>query len=81
MIINEFTRIPEEDGVCIFYFKIFSSHREQELRLELEEGELIKWNCTCEYGSTFRFSQGNQDKTCKHVSSCLDLLKYLKHAD
>ena len=83
MIITSFERIARDGSLIVFYFKIFDKGKETVQRIVLTEGEIIKrmWSCSCEFGSTFRFSKENSKKDikCKHIAKCISLLKYLDY--
>lgn len=32
-----------------------------------EEGNIVKWNCTCPFGSIWRFSEKLKDSICWHA--------------
>ena len=80
-MIREFNAIPTENGYSIYFSTVGQNSKEYSQRIEISEGELIVDNCTCPFGSVFRFSKDNQekDKKCRHLLECLELLKYLKY--
>lgn len=79
MSITEFIRIYLGNHTYSFYFRLSSEFSEYQQRIEVENKEVISWNCTCIFGSAYRFSQKNimNDTKCKHIHECLNLLIYL----
>ena len=77
-MIREMNVVPIETGFAI-YFKTVGNNREYEQRIELSEGEMVKWSCDCKWGSCWRFTKNNQeqDKKCRHIIQNLELLNYL----
>jgi len=50
-----------------------------EQRVEICDKEIISWNCDCEFGSTWRFSEKYEgvDKRCRHTIEVLELCQFL----
>ena len=73
--------LPKQEGYSI-YFKVKNQKGEiYEQRVEVSEGELLVWNCTCLWGSIGRFSKKleGKDKYCRHIKECISLLKFLNY--
>jgi len=79
-MIREMNAVPIETGFAV-YFKVIGKNGEYTQRIELSEGEMVKWSCDCPFGSSFRFSKENQeqDKKCRHIKECLSLLQFLNY--
>ena len=76
MRIIEFSAIDLDDSTS-FYFKISTGSDEYEQKIEVSDNEIVKDNCTCAFGNTWRFAKGNENKTCKHIKYCTDILRML----
>lgn len=78
-MIRELNAIPTETGFSVYFKSVGNNHKTYEQRIEVSEGELIVHNCTCPFGSAFRFSKENKekDKKCRHIEEAIELLKYL----
>ena len=78
-MIVEFLRCINEEDTSFYFKTININSKEYEQRILTNNGELITWNCTCPFGSAFRFSKKyeGQDKRCRHAEECINLLKYL----
>lgn len=72
--------IVEHETHKVAYFT-FKGNETYDQRIKIENKELTDWNCTCKFGSVWRFSKKNMESgaTCKHIIEALGLLKYLKH--
>ena len=77
-MITYFKRIPLKEGIA-FYFKFKSFNKEYEQRIELSEKELIKWQCTCKFGSFYGHSKKNKNKKCRHIKECIKLIQELNY--
>jgi hypothetical protein len=80
-MITKMEAIPIETGQSIYFETKNINGKIYEQRIEVSEREIIIWNCTCEFGSAFRFSKENleKDKKCRHISEAIELLKYLEY--
>ena len=69
-------KIKVSENRFAFYFEI-KGNKQYNQRVVVVDKELLEWNCTCKFGSTFRFSQKNMenDVKCKHITECLNYLK------
>jgi hypothetical protein len=68
------------ENKTIAYFKVTGSE-DYDIRIKIENktAKVSCSDCTCKFGSIFGHSKKNQEekKLCRHLNSCLDLLKYL----
>jgi hypothetical protein len=85
-MILKFEIIKNGNSDSCYFLTENNIKEEYEQRLKISEGELILWNCTCVFGSTFRFSDENRlnDTKCRHVKDCIRALKtmgYLKYGN
>jgi hypothetical protein len=78
-MILQFEVIETERGKSI-YFKTTGKEKPiYEQRVLLNEGEIIIDNCTCAFGSVYRFSKNlkGKDVKCKHIKEAIALLKHI----
>jgi len=76
MRVDEVELIKVKDTI-VFYCRI----GEYNQRLVTKNKQLLKWNCTCKWGSIGRFQKDYYDKKCKHIKLCIETLQkwnYLK---
>lgn len=79
MKIISFEIIEKETGVISIYINTINHGREYKQRLVIYNKKISWWGCDCEFGSLWRFSKKYMEKDikCKHIRSCVELLKYL----
>ena len=70
----------EKDNYLVAYIELENGKGIQySLRFELSEEEVVKENCTCVFGSVYKFSKEHTEKEtkCRHIKYCRRILKYL----
>ena len=79
ILLLEYHRLAKDNEVYSYFFKVFNEGKERELNIEICNNEVIKDSCSCEWGSTWRFSKKNIENNtkCKHIKFCMDILKFL----
>lgn len=78
-MIIEFLRCQNGEDIS-YYFKIINNNsKEYEQRILINNGEILSHNCTCIFGSIYRFSKENTEKDtkCRHILEDISLLKFL----
>lgn len=81
LVLLEFSVVELNQDHYSFYTTIQSKAKEYDQRIEVVDKSVVKWSCSCTFGSTFRFSKENiaSDKKCKHITFIYDLLRYLNY--
>ncbi len=70
--------VIQKPNETIVYFKV-KSKKIYEQRIVISNKEIVDWNCTCVFGSAYRFAEKFmvKDVKCKHIKLCIDELKKL----
>jgi len=68
----------KKSNETIAYFKV-KNEKIYEQRIVISHKEVVDWNCTCVFGSVYRFAEKFmvKDVKCKHIKLCIDELKRL----
>ena len=69
-----------EELSCFLKTEEEETHKKRDQRVVIDENRKVSsWNCTCTFGSVYRFSKRwlGTDKKCKHIKKCVKHLEDL----
>ena len=80
LIIKDFKVLRNEHTTKALFITTNEKNDYEQL-IEFRDGKIEKWNCTCKFGSVFRFSKINIERKikCRHIKVCIRLLVFLHY--
>ena len=69
------------NGALSFYFELGNRENNRySINIKVdEEGNILYKNCTCLFGSYYKYSKKNREmnKECRHIKKALEFIKHL----